>query len=62
MPTSRRSSTPTRAVGDDTLSGDPDVVGDHGLAGSRLYWGRVGLANSAIGACNTFTAKDSLVR
>ena len=29
---------------------------------SRSYWGRMGLANSAIGACNTFTAKDNLVR
>ena len=50
------------AVGDDTLSGEPNVVGDHGLAASRYYWGNVGLVNSAIGACNTFTAEDALVR
>jgi predicted metalloprotease len=50
------------AVGDDTLSGEPNVVGDHGLARSRYYWGNVGLVNSAIGACNTFTAEDALVR
>ena len=30
--------------------------------GLGRYWGNVGLANSAIGACNTFTAEDSLVR
>ena len=27
------------AIGDDTLTGDPNVVGNHGLARSRLYWG-----------------------
>ena len=31
------------AVGDDTLSHDPNVVGDHGLARSRRYWGNLGL-------------------
>jgi predicted metalloprotease len=49
-------------VGDDAASGDPTVVGDHGLSRSRRYWGNVGLGTSAIGACNTFTADDSLVR
>ena len=27
------------AIGDDTLSGKPDIVGNHGLARSRKYWG-----------------------
>ena len=49
-------------VGDDAASGDPNVVGDHGLSRSRLYWGNVGLGTSEIGACNTFVAADHLVR
>ena len=49
-------------VGDDAASGDPNVVGDHGLSRSRLYWGNVGLGTSDIGACNTFVAADNLVR
>jgi uncharacterized protein len=50
------------AVGDDTLTGDPNVLGNHGLARSRTYWGQVGLANNAVSACNTFVAPDRLVR
>ena len=30
------------AVGDDTLTGDPNVEGNHGLARSREYWGTTG--------------------
>ena len=36
------------AVGDDTLTGDDDVDGNHGLARSRVYWGSAGFNNSAI--------------
>jgi predicted metalloprotease len=50
------------AIGDDTLSQDPNVVGNHGLARSRLFWGRRGLATSAVGDCNTFVAPPSQVR
>lgn len=50
------------AVGDDTLSGKPNVVGNHGHAQSRQYWGATGLGTSAVRSCNTFTAKSSLVR
>ena len=50
------------AVGDDVLTGKPDINGDHGLARSRHYWGNVGLASGEIGRCNTFTADDTLVR
>jgi predicted metalloprotease len=50
------------AVGDDTLTGRADVEGNHGLARSRQYWGTTGLGTSAVGSCNTFTAKSSLVR
>lgn len=51
-----------RAIGDDTLSGDPNIVSNHGLSRSRLFWGQTGLANGAIGKCNTFTAPASQVR
>ena len=30
------------AIGDNTLSGDPQVLGNHGLARSRKYWGTTG--------------------
>jgi predicted metalloprotease len=50
------------AIGDDTLSDDPNVVGNHGLARSRLSWGRRGISTSAVGDCNTFTAPAEQVR
>jgi predicted metalloprotease len=50
------------AVGDDTLTGEPDIDGNHGLARSREYWGTVGLSTSEIGKCNTFPAPASQVR
>ena len=50
------------AIGDDTLSGDPDIVGNHGLARSRVRWGTTGMANSEVGECNTFIVPANLVR
>jgi predicted metalloprotease len=50
------------AIGDDNLSGKPDVVGNHGLGRSREYWGNTGLANSEVGKCNTFVVPARLVR
>jgi predicted metalloprotease len=50
------------AVGDDTVSGKPTILGNHGLARSRQYWGATGLGTSEVGRCNTFTASSSLVR
>ena len=50
------------AIGDDTLSGDPQILGNHGLARSRKYWGTTGLRTSAVGDCNTFVAPPNLVR
>jgi uncharacterized protein len=50
------------AIGDDRLSGKPDIVGNHGLARSRKYWGTVGLTTSAVAPCNTFIAQSKLVR
>ena len=51
-----------QAIGDDTLSGDPQVVGNHGLARSRKYWGTKGLSTSGVNDCNTFVAAPNLVR
>lgn len=45
-----------RAVGDDTLSGDPNVEGNHGHAENRVYWGKIGVENTEVGKCNTFVA------
>jgi len=50
------------AIGDDTLSSKPDIVGNHGLGRSRKYWGTTGLSTSSVGACNTFTASSKYVR
>ena len=50
------------AIGDDTLSGDPNVVGNHGLARSRKYWGNTGLRSGDVSSCNTFIAPPNLVR
>jgi uncharacterized protein len=50
------------AIGDDTLSRDPNVVGNHGLAQSRRYWGNMGLSTSNVGECNTFIVPSRYVR
>lgn len=50
------------AVGDDTLTGKPNIVGNHGRAKSRKYWGDTGLGTSQVGKCNTFVASAGLVR
>jgi uncharacterized protein len=51
-----------RAIGDDTLSRKPDVVGNHGLSRSREYWGSTGLGTSDVGKCNTFVVPSRMVR
>jgi uncharacterized protein len=50
------------AIGDDSLSGDPNIVGNHGLGQSRAYWGNVGLGGNDVARCNTFIAPARLVR
>jgi len=50
------------AVGDDTLTGKANVVGNHGRGATREYWGTTGLGTSDVGKCNTFAADKSLVR
>ncbi|WP_139209687.1 neutral zinc metallopeptidase [Microlunatus flavus] len=51
-----------KAVGDDQVTGDPTIVGNHGLARSRVFWGDKGLGSADISACNTFTAPKNEVR
>jgi predicted metalloprotease len=50
------------AVGDDVIRKDPNVVGNHGHAATRKFWGSTGLANTAVGKCNTFVAPSGQVR
>jgi predicted metalloprotease len=50
------------AIGDDVLSGDPGIVGNHGLSRTRKFWGNVGLANGAVAKCNTFIVPKNQVR
>ena len=51
-----------KAVGDDSVTGNSTVLGNHGLARSRVFWGDTGLGTGSVGACNTFTAPASRVR
>lgn len=46
----------TEAVGDDNLSGNPTVVGDHGHGVNRRHWFEQGLGNAQAAVCNTWTA------
>ena len=50
------------AIGDDELSGNPDIVGNHGLGRSREYWGNTGLSTNDVGKCNTFVVPSKYVR
>lgn len=50
------------AIGDDQLSGDANVVGNHGHGASRKYWTQMGMGNDQVGKCNTFKAEENLVR
>ena len=50
------------AIGDDELSGNPNIVGNHGLGRSREYWGNTGLSTSDVGKCNTFVVPSKFVR
>jgi uncharacterized protein len=50
------------AIGDDELSGNPAIVGNHGLGRSREYWGNTGLSTNDVGKCNTFVVPSKYVR
>jgi predicted metalloprotease len=48
-------------IGDDILSGNPGVVGNHGHGENRAEWFVTGLNGAEIGSCNTFVADDAQV-
>lgn len=50
------------SIGDDQLTGDPDVVGNHGRGESRITWYQTGLQNTSMGACNSYVAEPQTVR
>lgn len=54
--------TMTYYLGDDALSGDPDIDGDHGLGKNRQAWFAKGLQTNEIGVCNTWVAPPASVR
>ncbi len=58
----RRLLTVMDSMGDDNLSGDPSIVGNHGLGKSRAHWFGQGLRDFRVATCNTFTADRKLVR
>lgn len=49
-------------IGDDVLSNNPNVDGDHGHGRNRKAWGELGMTSDSVGACNTFTAPADSVR
>lgn len=50
------------ALGDDTLTGNPDADEGHGSGVNRKAWWSKGVATTSVGACNTWTAPTSQVR
>ncbi len=50
------------SIGDDQLTGDPNIEGNHGRGDSRRGWFLEGTQTTSMGACNTFTAPDAEVR
>ncbi len=49
-------------LGDDVLSGQTGIQGDHGLGRSRKAWFTTGQSNTLMGKCNTYSASSSSVR
>lgn len=50
------------SIGDDQLSGDPNIEGNHGHGDSRRDWFLEGTVTTSMGACNTFDAPAAAVR
>jgi len=47
------------SIGDDVLSGDPNIDGDHGMSYNRQAWFTTGTTASVTGSCNTFASSVS---
>ena len=52
----------TYYLGDDVLSGQANIQGDHGLGTNRQAWFAKGVQTNQIGVCNTWTVPASQVR
>jgi len=50
------------SIGDDQLTGDPTIDGNHGWGANRQTWIAAGLSNPRLSTCNTFTADANSVR
>lgn len=50
------------SIGDDVLTGDPGIEGNHGRGASRMAWFLAGSQSSSMGTCNAFNAAASEVR
>lgn len=50
------------SIGDDQLTGDPNVEGNHGRGDSRRGWFLEGTQTTVMGSCNTFAAPAAEVR
>ena len=50
------------AGGDDSLSGNPDIAGDHGRGANRKRWVSAGLDSTKVSMCRTFSAPAKEVR
>lgn len=50
------------SFGDDVLTGNSAVVGNHGRGGSRMSWMKAGMSNAQLTTCNTFSASASTVK
>lgn len=50
------------SIGDDVITGKPDVWGNHGLGETRRTWARKGFGTTKVSVCNSFIASEGEVR
>jgi len=50
------------SIGDDVLTGDHTIDGDHGWGANRQSWVQAGLTTATVGTCNTYTVPAQNVR
>lgn len=50
------------SIGDDQMTGDPNVEGNHGHGDSRRNWFLDGTTSTQMGTCNAFAASEDRVR
>lgn len=50
------------SIGDDQLTGDPNIEGNHGRGESRRAWFLDGTSSTLMGTCNSFTATEDRIR